>query len=77
MSRLLSAKILPGRNSLNEIQVEFTWQKHLIPLKDWRALSEALQTGDIPKHTYTETRVYASPEIAERAIEQLMPKVGA
>lgn len=71
MARLISAKILPEPGIRGETQVELTFERPAIALKDWTALHAALQVGDIPMHRRTETRSYASQELAERAIAAL------
>lgn len=77
MSRLISATILPDKNSLGETLVELTFETPLVAHKDWKSLHAALRARDIPRQTHVETRRYASPEIAERAIAVMGGKVTA
>lgn len=77
MSRLVSADILPDLSPKGEVQVLLTWQTSLVARSDWKALSSALLEKDIPRQTHTQTRSYASLELAQRAIRTLGGKVEA
>ena len=75
--KLISADIHPEPNQRGETVVTLTWETLLVSRHDWKALNAALDAGDIPRQTITETRSYATRELAEMAIATMGGKVAA
>lgn len=74
MSKLVSATVLPEPTIAGEIQVEFTWEKPDVRRADYGALARSFADNGqmtVPMKKITDTRCYASMELAQRAISNL------